>query len=291
MNQTVTDVKLPGIPLLKQGKVREVFDLGSELLIVATDRISAFDVVLNQGIPQKGMVLTRLSCFWFDFTKDIIRNHLITADVERFPAKLKLHAELLRGRSMIVRKATTIPIECVVRGFLAGSAWEEYKAQGTIGGQTYANLKQSQQLPEPIFTPATKATSGHDQNITIAEAGRIVGRDLATRLEQKSIEVYKAVAKYASDKGILIADTKFEFGLDGDDAILIDEMFTPDSSRFWAKEDYAVGKSPPSFDKQFVRDYLISLDWNRQPPAPDLPPEVIRKTQEKYLEAQKRLLA
>jgi len=291
MNQAVTDVKLPGIPLLKQGKVRQVFDLGSEILIVATDRISAFDLVLNQGIPQKGMILNRLSCFWFDYTKGIIRNHLITADVDSFPAELKPYAELLRGRSMIARKATTIPIECVVRGFLAGSAWEEYREKGTICGQRYENLKQSQQLPDPIFTPATKSTSGHDQNITIAEAGRIVGRELAARLEQKSIEVYKAVFEYASNKGIIIADTKFEFGLDGNDAILIDEMFTPDSSRFWAKEDYEVGKSPPSFDKQFVRDYLISLNWNRQPPAPDLPPDIIRKTQEKYLEAEKRLLA
>ncbi len=261
-----------------------------ELLIVSTDRISAFDVVLNQGIPQKGKILNRLSCFWFEYTRDIVKNHFITSDLKKLPEMLKPYAEILEDRAMIVKKAHTIPIECVVRGYLAGSAWEEYKNKGTINAKEYRGLNIAQKLPEPIFTPATKSTSGHDLNITKEDAAKIVGPNVIDILETKSIEVYKAGYEYALKRGIIIADTKFEFGFEGDEAILIDEVFTPDSSRFWAKEDYREGISPPSFDKQFIRDYLISLNWNRQPPAPDLPSAIIERTQQKYLEAQKRLL-
>ena len=290
MAEALTEIKLPGVPLLKKGKVRDVFDLQDKLLIVSSDRISAFDVVLNQGIPQKGQILNRLSCFWFNYTKSIVENHFITAEPDEYPPILRQHLPILSERSMLVKKAKMIPIECVVRGYLAGSAWEEYKARGTIAGNRYPNMVVGQKLPRPIFTPSTKATSGHDQNITVEEAGKIVGDQVIDFLEETSIKVYQAAYEYALKKGIIIADTKFEFGFDGDTIILIDELFTPDSSRFWAKEDYCEGTSPPSFDKQFLRDYLISIKWSRQPPAPDLPQEIIEKTKAKYLEAQKRLL-
>ncbi len=291
MKDVLTQVDLPFLPLLKRGKVREVFDLGNQLLVVSTDRISAFDVVLNQGIPDKGRILNRLSCFWFNYTKGIVANHLITCDLKKFPESLNPYRDLLIDRSMLVKKARPIPIECVVRGYLAGSAWSEYQEQGTIGGKKYPGLKLAQRLPQPIFHPATKATSGHDINLTVEEAGRMVGQEVINFLQTKSIEIYNTCYNYALGRGIIIADTKFEFGFDGDDIILIDEIFTPDSSRFWSVEDYREGINPPSFDKQFVRDYLIGLKWNRQPPAPDLPIEIIEKTREKYLEAEKRLIS
>lgn len=290
MTEALTEIRLAGVPFLKRGKVREVFDLGDNLLIVSTDRISAFDVVLNQGIPQKGEILNLLSCFWFNHTKSIVENHLVTTDPAQYPKVLQVYQTVLKNRSMLVKKAKMIPIECVVRGYLAGSAWTEYKETGKIAGKKYSNLVVSQKLPEPIFTPATKADSGHDQNITIEQAGQIVGTKAIDFLEKTSIKVYLAAYEYALAHGIIIADSKFEFGFEGDKVILIDELFTPDSSRFWAKEDYRLGSSPPSFDKQFVRDYLTSLNWNRQPPAPDLPADIIEKTKAKYLEAQKRLL-
>ncbi len=290
MPEALTEIKLANVPILKRGKVREVFDLGDQLLICSTDRISAYDVVLKQGIPQKGEILNRLSCFWFNYTKSIVANHFLTATAEDYPEILKPYISNIENRSMLVKKVKIIPIECVVRGYLAGSAWQDYKSTGMIADKKYTGLIVSQKLPEPIFTPATKASSGHDQNITVAEAGQLVGEKVIEFLERVSIKIYEAACKYAWERGIIIADTKFEFGFDNDQIILSDEVFTPDSSRFWAKEDYREGISPPSFDKQFVRDYLTSLNWNRQPPPPDLPPEIIEKTREKYLEAQRRLI-
>ena len=290
MNNTILDVELTGIKLFKKGKVRNVFDLGDSLLLVASDRISAFDSVMPNGIPDKGAILTQISLFWFDFTRNIIKNHVIESDVSKYPASLQPYKAMLDKRSIIGKKAELIPVECVVRGYLSGSGWKEYqKSQSICGIKLPAGLKESQKLPEPIFTPTTKAESGHDLNITFREVIDLVGKETAEFIRNKTIEVYQACAAYADTKGIIIADTKFEFGFVGKEIIIIDEMLTPDSSRFWPKDLYKVGQSQPSYDKQFLRDYLESVKWNKEPPAPALPPEIVEKTRAKYLEAYKRL--
>src|SRR6266478_8903280 len=282
-------VDLPGIKKLRSGKVREVFDLGETLLFVATDRISAFDVILPDPIPYKGAVLNQISAFWFSRLNDI-KNHFVTADVEQFPKALQPFREQLAGRSMIVTKTEPLPVECVVRGYLAGSGWKEYEqSQSVCGIELPAGQKQASQLPEPIFTPATKAEEGHDENIDMKRCAQILGEELADRVKALSLEIYSRGRDHAARCGIIVADTKFEFGTVAGDLLLIDECLTPDSSRFWPKDQYAVGQSPPSFDKQFVRDYLETLDWDKTPPAPRLPKDVIEKTSAKYLEAFRRL--
>jgi phosphoribosylaminoimidazole-succinocarboxamide synthase len=282
--------QLAGVPLLHRGKVRDIYDLGDRLLIIATDRISAFDVVLATGIPGKGRLLTALSLFWFGLTRDVIPNHLITADVAAYPDPLPAQAGVLAGRSMLVRRAEVVPVECVVRGYLAGSAWKEYRERGEVSGHALPpGLLESAALPEPIFTPSTKATTGHDENITEAQAAEMVGADRFAELKGASRALYRHAAEYARRRGIIIADTKFEFGLREGRLLLVDEIFTPDSSRFWAVDTYEPGRSQDSFDKQYVRDYLETLDWNKQPPAPGLPPDVVTRTQEKYQEAYDRL--
>jgi phosphoribosylaminoimidazole-succinocarboxamide synthase len=289
-NATVLSVDLPGVPKLKSGKVREIFDLGDRLLLVATDRISAFDVVLPNGIPRKGEVLTQLSHFWFERFAGLVPNHLLARADEPLPPALQPFADLLKRRSMIVKKARPLPIECVVRGYLAGSGWKEYQRSQTVCGiKLPPGLQESSELPEPIFTPATKAETGHDENISFEQAARIVGEALATRVRDLSLQIYNAARDYARRRGIIIADTKFEFGLYEGELILIDEVLTPDSSRFWPADQYAPGRSQPSFDKQFVRDWLETLDWDKTPPGPELPPEVIAKTSAKYVEAYERL--
>jgi len=290
MNKTILEVELPGIKLFKKGKVRNVFDLGDSLLLVASDRISAFDSVMPNGIPDKGAILTQISLFWFDFTKNIIKNHVIESDVFKYPANLQPYQAMLDKRSIIGKKADLIPVECVVRGYLSGSGWKDYqKSQSICGIKLPAGLKESQKLPEPIFTPTTKAESGHDLNITFQEVIDQVGKETAEFIRNKTIEIYQACAEFADKKGIIIADTKFEFGFVGKEIIIIDEMLTPDSSRFWPKDLYKIGRSQPSYDKQFLREYLESIKWNKEPPAPVLPPEIIEKTRAKYLEAYKRL--
>ena len=290
MNQVLLDINLPGIKLFKKGKVRNVFDLGDSLLLVASDRISAFDSVMPNGIPDKGAILTQISLFFFYFTKNIIMNHIIESDVEKFPKELQPFKEKLTKRSIIGKKAKLIPVECVVRGYLSGSGWKEYqKSQSICGIKLPAGLKESAELPEPIFTPTTKAEQGHDLNITFDQVVDLVGAATAKTIKEKTVAVYQACADYADKKGIIIADTKFEFGFVDDEIILIDEILTPDSSRFWPKDQYKVSQSQPSYDKQFVRDYLESIKWNKEPPAPTLPPDVVEKTREKYLEAFKRL--
>jgi phosphoribosylaminoimidazole-succinocarboxamide synthase len=273
------------------GKVRDIYRLDSDrLLFVATDRISAFDYILATGIPQKGKVLTQISLFWFDFLKEIVPNHLITADVDQYPADLHHYADQLRGRSMVVMSADMVPVECVVRGYISGSAWKEYRATGKVCGiELPKNLRESDQLPEPIFTPSTKATSGHDENIPISEMVRLIGRDLSEELRDLTLKVYKKAADYARTRGIIIADTKFEFGRTARGITLADEVLTPDSSRFWPADKYQPGRAQDSYDKQYVRDYLEEIRWNKQPPAPALPAEVARQTSQKYLEAYQQL--
>jgi phosphoribosylaminoimidazole-succinocarboxamide synthase len=274
------------LKLFRRGKVREVFELNGNLLIVATDRISAFDYVLPNGIPDKGKILTQLSLFWFDFCRDIIPNHVITGNASEFPAVVKKYIALLEKRSMLVKKAERFDIECVARGYLAGSGWREYQQKGSICEiKLPSGLKESSKLPEVIFTPATKSDSGHDINIKKSKAADIVGHDVIGKLEEISIKIYKAAARYAESKGIIIADSKFEFGIANGELILIDEVLTPDSSRFWPIKDYSPGSSQVSFDKQFVRDYLESISWDKSPPVPTLPEEIVIKTREKYLEA------
>ncbi len=289
----LVETALEGLTLSARGKVRDIYDLGDHLLIVATDRISAFDYVLGSGIPDKGKVLTQISAHWFDVTREIVPNHLISLATANFPPAARRHADVLEGRTMFVRKARTVPIECVVRGYLAGSGWQEYRQTGKVCGIALPNgLRESDRLPEPIFTPATKAETGHDENISIEEAGRLVGTDLMERLRDFSIRLYRRGAEHAEARGIIVADTKFEFGLvNGDprNLLLIDEILTPDSSRFWPIDRYEPGHGQPSFDKQFVRDYLEQIKWNKQPPVPSLPPEVVECTREKYLEAFRRL--
>ena len=286
---TETSIDLPGIKKLRSGKVREVFELGETLLFVATDRISAFDVILPDPIPHKGAVLNQISAFWFKRFDDI-ENHLVTANPEEFPKELQSFREQLAGRSMIVKKTKPLPVECVVRGYLAGSGWKEYQqSQSVCGIKLPAGLKLASQLPDPIFTPATKAEEGHDENIDMKRCAQILGEELADRVKALSLEIYSRGRDHAAQAGIIVADTKFEFGVVNGDLLLIDECLTPDSSRFWPKDQYAIGQSPPSFDKQFVRDYLETLDWHKSPPAPRLPEDVIEKTSAKYLEAFRRL--
>jgi len=283
----VGDIELPGIPVFKKGKVRNVFDLGDRLLIVATDRISAFDFVLSSLIPYKGQVLTQLSRFWFDYTFLVCRNHMISTEISDFPAELHQSADLLYKRSMLVKKARVIPIECVVRGYLSGSGWKEYQETGKVCGiKLPKGLQESSRLDEPIFTPSTKADVGHDENITFKEMEKMVGSELSDKIRKISLELYQKASLYAISKGIIIADTKFEFGLDeNEELLLVDELFTPDSSRFWPLATYSPGKSQPSLDKQYVRDYLLSTGWDRKtPPPPPLPPEVIEQTSQRYLE-------
>lgn len=283
------ECNLSGIPKLRSGKVREVFDLGDSLLLVATDRISAFDCILPNAIPRKGEVLTQISSFWFE-KLDFVPNHLIATDFKLFPKELKPFEEMLSGRSVIVKKASPLPIECVARGYLAGSGWKEYQEKGTVCGQELPpGLRQGDRLPEVLFTPATKAETGHDENITWKQCRATLGDEIALQVKKWTIELYEYGAAYAAQRGIIVADTKFEFGMFEDEIILIDECLTPDSSRFWPEASYQPGGSPPSFDKQFVRDYLEGLDWDKQPPAPALPAEVVQKTSEKYLEAFDRL--
>lgn len=278
------------VKFFKRGKVRDVYDLKDKLLIISTDRISCFDVVLPTGIPHKGEVLTQLSAFWFDFTRDIVPNHMISIDLKDYPPELAPHKDVLRGRSMLVKKAKSLPVECIVRGYLSGSGWKEYqKTRAICGIALPAGLKESDKLPEPIFTPSTKAEEGHDMNVPQDHVEREIGKKTADRIKELSLAIYKKAGAYAESKGIIIADTKFEFGQYGDDIILIDEALTPDSSRFWPKDQYKPGQSQPSFDKQFVRDYLETLDWDKTPPGPELPDEIVRKTAEKYAQALKML--
>ncbi|MGO8763939.1 MAG: phosphoribosylaminoimidazolesuccinocarboxamide synthase [Limisphaerales bacterium] len=289
-HDTVLQLELPGIKKLKSGKVREVFDLGDKLLFVATDRISAFDVIMPNGIPRKGEVLTQISHFWFAQTESFQPNHLISKANEPLPNNLQPFADKLARRSMIVKKCQPLAIECVVRGYLAGSGWKEYQKSQTVCGITLpAGLKESSELPEPIFTPATKAETGHDENISFEEAKKIVGDAIAEQARAASLKVYNFAREYARKRGIIIADTKFEFGLDHNNLILIDEVLTPDSSRFWPADQYTPGKGQPSFDKQIVRDYLETLDWDKTPPGPQLPDDVVAKTTAKYLEAYEKL--
>ena len=280
------------LTLRGRGKIRDIYDLGDSLLIVATDRISAFDVVMPNPIPDKGRVLTQLSKFWFDLTSEIVPNHVISAEVKDFPKECQPFKEILEGRSMLVVKADPIPIECVVRGYLSGSGWEEYRKTGEICGISLPKgLVESVKLEEPIFTPATKAEAGlHDENINFERVEKAVGEDLAQRLKSLSIAIYKMARSFAEEEGILIADTKMEFGIRDGRLLLIDELLTPDSSRFWSKKEYRPGHSQKSFDKQFLRDYLLSIEWNKSPPAPRLPEGIIQKTRKKYLEAYERLV-
>jgi phosphoribosylaminoimidazole-succinocarboxamide synthase len=302
MSKVVLSIDIPGVPKFISGKVREVFDLGDALLLVATDRLSAFDVVLPTGIPDKGRVLTQFSVFWFKQTENIVPNHLISADSDVIGQRLRDAGaevtpelmESLAGRSLLCTKCQAFPVECVVRGYLAGSAWKDYKKLFAHGGEVRlydipipVGLRESEKLERPLFTPATKATTGHDENISASQAGDIVGQDTIAELAEKSIAVYSAARDYAAERGIIIADTKFEFGRLGDKIILIDEALTPDSSRFWDAASFAPGKSQPSFDKQFVRDYLETLDWNKEYPGPELPAEIAEQTAQKYRDAYK----
>ena len=285
------ETRLTGLAPHRQGKVRDIFDLGDSLLMVATDRISAFDYVLGSGIPDKGKVLTQLSAFWFERTAQIVPNHLLTTDVQQYPASMRPHAGMLAGRSMLVKKTNPVPIECVARGYLAGSGWKEYQAGGAVCGITLpAGLRESDRLPEPIFTPATKATSGHDINVSESEAAHLVGESLVQRLRALTLDLYRFGATFAESRGIILADTKFEFGLtDANEIILIDEVLTPDSSRYWPQDQYSPGGPQPSFDKQYVRDYLEEIRWNKRPPVPSLPEDVVMRTRQKYIEAYQRL--
>ena len=289
MSDAVVETSLGAWPV-RRGKVRDIYDLGDRLLIVATDRISAFDVVMPTGIPDKGRVLTGLSLFWFDVLGERVRHHLITADVSEFPSAFARHSAMLTGRSMLVRKAEVVPVECVVRGYLAGSGWKEYRERGSVCGvKLPAGLGESARLPQPIFTPTTKAESGHDQAITFEQVATAVGRETADLLRGRSLALYEQAAELALARGVIIADTKFEWGRAGDDLILIDEVLTPDSSRFWPADRYAPGRPQPSFDKQYLRDYLVKSGWNQSPPAPELPEAVVRQTRRRYLEAYERL--
>jgi phosphoribosylaminoimidazole-succinocarboxamide synthase len=288
--EPLLNVDLPGVKKVKSGKVREMFDLGDYLLMVATDRISAFDCIMPNGIPLKGVVLTQISHFWFDQMSAIVSNHRLTRAEDSLPPLLKPYAGTLTRRAMIVKKAQPLAIECVVRGYLAGSGWKEYRQRQTVCGIHLPDgLMESSELPEPIFTPATKAESGHDINISFDQAARIVGADTAEQVRKLSLQIYNAARQYARQRGIIIADTKFEFGFYEGRLILIDEVLTPDSSRFWPADQYRPGRSQPSFDKQFVRDYLETLDWDKTPPAPELPPDVVAKTRDKYIDAFERL--
>jgi len=289
-SKPILQLDLPGIKKVRSGKVREVFDLGDRFLMVASDRISAFDVIMPNGIPRKGEVLTQISHFWFERFSDLAPNHLLAKSGGPLPANLQPYENQLRGRSMIVKKARPLAIECIVRGYLSGSGWKEYKKSQTVCGiQLPAGLTESAELPEPIFTPSTKAEAGHDENISFAEAEKIVGTDIAGQARDLSLKIYRAGRDFARERGIIIADTKFEFGMFEGQLILIDEVLTPDSSRFWPADQYLPGRGQPSFDKQFVRDYLETLTWDKTPPGPKLPEDVVAKTSAKYLDAYERL--
>ncbi len=288
MSAIVWETTLPGIHFLNRGKVRDIYEIGDRLLIVATDRLSAFDVVLPTPIPDKGRVLTQLSLFWFDLLRDVIPNHVVSAT--DFPPELTAYRAQIEGRSMVCQKAKPLPIECVVRGYLSGSGWKDYRATGKVCGISLpAGLQESDRLPSAIFTPSTKATAGHDENISFDEAASRIGGELAERVRAVSLEIYRRAAAYAEPRGIILADTKFEFGLVGEQLIWIDEALTPDSSRFWPAEGYQPGRAQPSFDKQYVRDYLERIGWNKQPPGPELPAEVVEATRAKYREAYRQL--
>ena len=289
-SEPIKNVELHGIQKLNSGKVREIFSVENYLLLVATDRLSAFDVILPDPIPQKGCVLTQLSAFWFGLLQDVVDNHLISVQFSDFPSSLNPYRDQLYGRSMLVRKCHPLPIECVVRGYMAGSGWKEYQQNQMICGiKLPSGLRESDRLPEPIFTPATKAVDGHDENISFDKTLEIIGADLAEQVRDCSLRLYNRAQKYAAEKGIIICDTKFEFGLDGSKLLLIDEIFTPDSSRFWPADEYRPGRSQPSFDKQFIRDFLETLDWDKTPPGPTLPKSIIEATTGRYLEAYSRL--
>jgi len=286
MDGIILTTEIPELKLFQRGKVRDIYDLRDKLLIVATDRVSAFDSVLPTGIPMKGAVLTALSVFWFDYTKGLVGNHLITVDAGKFPGVSDDSRGILDGRSMLVKKANRIDIECVARGYLSGSAWAEYREKGSVCGiELPSGLTESEKLPEPIFTPAIKASSGHDENISEERMNEIIGDELGGRLREITLKIYKEATAYAESRGIIIADTKFEFGLLDEELILIDELLTPDSSRFWPMDDYSAGRPQKSFDKQFVRDYLVGINWDKEPPAPELPEDIVVKTREKYLDA------
>lgn len=287
MKTPISETDFPELKLLKRGKVRDVYDLGEYLLMVVSDRISAFDVVMPDPIPDKGVILTQISLFWFDVVKPLIQNHVVARDVDQYPDSCRLYADALQNRSMLVKKAQPLPIECIVRGYISGSGWKEYTETGSICGiQLPEGLKESQKLPEPIFTPSTKAEHGeHDINIDFEQTARLVGKTRAEKIRQLSVAIYKKGAELAGHKGIIIADTKFEFGLVDDEVILIDEILTPDSSRFWPKETYSPGGSQKSYDKQYLRDYLNSLDWDKKAPGPSLPQNVISNTRQKYIDA------
>jgi phosphoribosylaminoimidazole-succinocarboxamide synthase len=300
MEQPLMETNIQEYKLFAKGKVRDVYDLDDKLLIIATDRISAFDVVLPNGIPGKGKILTQMSLFWFDLVKDIVPNHLITSEVDQYPENLKKYRESLEGRSMLVKKAQRINVECVVRGYISGSLWKEYKGKRLYEGKSSTinlfgielptHLRESGRLPYPIFTPTTKAEEGHDENLLFEDVIKMVGEDLALSLKSESIQVYKKAADYAEKRGMIMADTKFEFGIVDKQVILIDEIFSPDSSRFWDKKVYKPGKPQEAFDKQYVRDFLERINWDKKPPAPELPKEVVSKTLEKYKQAYKRLI-
>ena len=281
----------PSLKLYAKGKVRDIYEVGEFLLLVSTDRLSAFDVIMNQGIPYKGMVLTKISEFWFNYTKDIISNHFITTDVSKYPSECKPYADTLKNRSMLIKKAKVVPIECIVRGYISGSGWKDYKNTGAISGISLPKgLQESEKFKDPIFTPSTKAEIGeHDENISAEEAMQIVDKETFNTVKQATINIYKKASDYALTKGIIIADTKFEFGKVGGEIILVDEVLTPDSSRFWPLNKYEKGRGQESYDKQFVRDYLLSINFNKQPPPPPLPEDIIKKTSEKYLDIYKKL--
>jgi len=286
----LTQLDLPGVKVSARGKVRDIFPADGSLVMVASDRISAFDCILGTGIPCKGKVLTQLSIFWFGYLNNVVRNHFLSADPDRYPEPFPKFKEQLAGRSMLVKKAKPVPIECVVRGYLSGSGWKEYRSTGRTSGIALpAGLRESDRLSEPLFTPSTKAVSGHDENISYDEMRNRVGQELATQLRDYSLAIYAAASRHAEQNGIILADTKFEFGTDQEGVLLIDEVLTPDSSRFWPRDGYRPGGPQPSFDKQYVRDYVESIGWNKQPPAPALPPEVVEQTAKKYLEIFRRL--
>ena len=289
--EVILNTNFPNLKLYAKGKVRDIYEVGDYLLLVSTDRLSAFDVIMSQGIPYKGMVLTKISEFWFNLTKDIIPNHFITTDVNKYPAECKEYSEVLQNRSMLIKKAKVIPIECIVRGYITGSGWKDYKRTGEISGiKLPPGLHESEKFPEPLFTPSTKAEIGdHDENISAEQAVQIVGEENFNAVKSATINIYKKASDYALTKGIIIADTKFEFGKIEGKIILVDEVLTPDSSRFWPFDKYQKGKVQESYDKQFVRDYLLSINFNKQPPPPPLPEDIIRKTSEKYLDIYKKL--
>lgn len=290
--ETILETNFTNLKFLKRGKVRDLYEVGDYYLIVSTDRISAFDVVMKQGIPYKGIVLNTISNFWFDYTKNIIPNHIVSTDVDEYPSVCKEYSSQLKDRSMLVKKTKVVPIECIVRGYITGSGWSDYKKTGEICGiKLKPGMLESEKFPEPLFTPSTKAEIGlHDENISVEKAKKIAGEEVINKMEKAAITLFNTCSEYALTKGLIIADTKMEFGIDeNNELILIDELFTPDSSRFWPLDGYQTGKSQQSYDKQFVRDYLLSINFNKQPPPPDLPEEIIQKTSMKYIDALKRL--